>query len=85
MSKIEFYMLSPDEAREFIIDVENHSYSETKKEFLNRTKEMAEFAVSIFKKKFNYDEKKGLPRPWDRLEETQIDDLYNKYEKEVIK
>jgi hypothetical protein len=45
---------------------------------------MADFVVQIFKKKFNYDEKKGLPRQWDRIEESQIEELYNKYEKEVI-
>jgi len=77
--------MKSEEAKEFILEVEEENYVETKKEFANRTKEVAEFAVGIFKKKFNYDEKKGLPRQWDRLEETQIDDLYDKYEKEVNK
>jgi hypothetical protein len=76
-------MMHEEEAKEFIIDLENEVYATTKKEFLNRTREMAEFAVGIFKKKFNYDEKKGLPRQWDRIEEGQIDVLYEKYEKEV--
>jgi hypothetical protein len=76
--------MSNEEVREFILDLENEVYLTTKKEFLNRTREMADFAIEIFKKKFNYDEKKGLPRKWDRIEEAEIDDLYNKYEKEVI-
>jgi len=75
--------MHPDESKEFIIEIENETYATTKTEFLNRTKEMAEFAVQVFKKKFNYDEKNGLPRLWDRIEESQIDELYNKYEAEV--
>jgi len=75
--------MHPDESKEFIIEIENETYATTKTEFLNRTKEMAEFAVQVFKKKFNYDEKTGLPRLWDRIEESQIDELYNKYEAEV--
>ena len=80
---IDCYRLNQEESLEFIIDIENEVFSITKKEFLKKTKEIAEFAVDIFKKKFNYDEAKGIPRRWDRLEESTIDDLYNKYEKEV--
>lgn len=77
-------MLNQEEANSFIIEIEDEVYSVAKKEFAKRTKEMADFAVDVFRKKFNYDEKKGLPRRWDRIEESEINTLYEKYEKEVI-
>ena len=75
--------MKTEESNLFIIDIENEAHNIAKKEFLKRTKEISDFAVEVFKSKFEIDENKLVPRQWNRLEEREIDEVYNKYKKEV--
>jgi hypothetical protein len=72
-----------EESNVFLFEVENEAHLIAKKEFLKRTKEISDFAVEVFKNRFTVDEIKGVPRQWDRIEESLIDELYNKYSREV--
>jgi hypothetical protein len=43
-------------------------------------KEISNYAVESFRKKFWYDE--GIPRVWNKIDESDIDKFYNQFNKE---
>jgi len=83
-NNLEYYKLNQQECYEYISDIENEAYAIAKKEFSKRTKEISDFAVEVFKTRFNNDETTQAPRAWDRVEEPVIAELFNKYKTQVI-
>ena len=75
MNSIEFV----DYAREIEVELYNLTSTQLNKKF----KEISSFITEIFKKKF-WNDDKGVPRIWNRVEENEIDVLYKKYKDEVI-
>jgi hypothetical protein len=64
----------------FIIEVENDIYAAIKKDFVKKLKEISNYASESFKKGFWYNE--GIPRMWNKMTESEIDQLFEKYKGE---
>lgn len=80
---LEFYSMNSNEFIDFSKEIEVELHNLTNTQLNKKFKEISSFVTEIFRKKFWNDEK-GVPRIWNRIEENQIDDLYKKYKDEVI-
>lgn len=73
--------MEEDEYIEYAKEIENEVYQSVKSEFARKLKEISSFAIDLFKKKFWYEN--GIPRIWNRMEESDIDSLYKQYKNET--
>jgi len=73
-SLIEFYKLSEDDTIETISKLEDELYNITFKTIEKKAKDLSTITVEKFKQNFWYEE--SLPRKWQRIEETKIDELF---------
>lgn len=62
--------------------IEEDLYNLTNLQISKKFKEIYSFTTEIFRKKFWNDEK-GVPRVWNRIEENEIDNLYKNFKNEV--
>ncbi len=76
----EYYKLEDKEFIPFIQEVEKDIHNSTKKDLIKKMKEISNYAVESFRKKFWYDE--GIPRVWNKIDESDIDKIYNQFNKE---
>ena len=74
--------MSNNEFIEYAREIELELYNLTKNNLNKKFKEISSFVVEIFRTKF-CNEENNIPRAWNRLEEKEIDDLYQKNKKEV--
>jgi hypothetical protein len=79
----EYYNMNDLEYLEIAQAIDDNVYKEIKEEFFRKIKEISSFAVDSFKSKFWYNE--GVPRTWNKLEESDIDHLFTKNKNEVVK
>ncbi len=63
--------------------IEDNIYNSLKKEFWKKLKEIPGYAVESFRRKFWYDE--SIPRTWNKIDEVQIDNLFQNVKKENSK
>lgn len=71
-----YFKITEEEEKAFTKGCEDNVYTELKKEFFRHNKDIISYATDNFKKSFWYDE--GIPRPWNKMLESQIDQLYEK-------
>ncbi len=71
------YNMSDEEYETYIKDVEKDLIHEIKKEFLKKAKEIPSIQIDNFKNEFW--NKDGIPRVWNQISESEIDNLYHKY------
>jgi hypothetical protein len=64
----------------FAEEIETDIYISFKKDIYKKTRQISYFASESLKKLFNYDE--GIPRVWNKMDESTIDALYSKFKKE---
>lgn len=76
----EYYKMDEREFVPYIKGIEGDIYVAMKKDFNKKIKEISNFAVESFKKGFWYED--GIPRVWNKMSETEIDRLFNKFSKE---
>lgn len=77
-----YFSMTKEEFKEIIIAVETNLYTLTKKDILKKTKDLHLFAFDIFKKNFWYNE--GVPRIWNKIEESEIRQLQTKFFEENL-
>jgi hypothetical protein len=78
----DFYRMTDQEIAEYANQIESDVYSNIKKDFQKKTKEISSLAVEIFKKKFWYVEG-NVQRDWNRIDEEEMDNLFKKYRAEL--
>jgi len=76
----EYYEMHSEEFREMMIVIEDEVYSSAKKDFLKKVMDLHFIAYDNFKKNFWYNE--GIPRIWNKVEESEIIRLKDAYLKE---
>ena len=76
----EYYGMKQDEFKEIIISIEEDVYSSAKKDFLKKVMDLHLIAYDTFRKNFWYNE--GVPRVWNKIEESEIYSLRDTYLKE---
>ena len=76
--------MSQSEFIEYSREMEEELYSQTHSHLNKKFKEISSFATEVFRKKF-WNTDSGLPRQWNRVEESEIESLYKRYKNEVIK
>ena len=76
---IENYELEENDFKPFAIELEDEIYSDIKKDFKKKSKDIANFQVESFRNKFWYED--GVPRIWNQIDESRIKDLYNQAKK----
>ena len=72
----EYYKFEEKEFVPFIQEVEKDIHLSAKKDLYKKMKDISNYAVESFRKNFWYDE--GIPRVWNKIDESEIEKLYNK-------
>jgi hypothetical protein len=78
----EYYKMEENEYIPFVRDIENEVFSAIKKDLYKKSREISNYAVESFRKHFWYDE--GIPRVWNKIDESEIDSLFTKYKNENL-
>ena len=76
----EYYKMEDKEFVPFISEIENEIYHSSKKDLYKKMKEISNYAVESFRKYFWYEE--GIPRVWNKIDEHEIDKLFNQFKNE---
>lgn len=76
----EFYGMEKNEFIDIAQNIEIELYNSSKKDLLKKLLDLHFIAYDIFRKNFWYDE--GLPRVWNKTEETLIKELKNQFTSE---
>ena len=82
-SLIEYFRVEENEFIPIAESIEDNIYNSLKKEFSKKLKEIPAYAVESFRRKFWYDE--SIPRTWNKIDEPQIDNLFQNVKKENSK
>lgn len=76
--------MSQNEFIEFSREMEEELFNQTQSHLNKKFKEISSFAAEVFRKKF-WNTDLGVPRQWNRVEESEIESLYKQYKNEVYK
>ena len=82
-SMIDQYNLNDEEYITFFKGVEEDFFTEMKDSIVRKMKDLKTFAVEAFRSQFWNDE--GVPRTWNKLTESFIDELFNKIKPNILK
>ena len=82
-SMIDQYNLNDEEYITFFKGVEDDFFTEMKDSIVRKMKDLKTFAVEAFRSQFWNDE--GVPRTWNKLTESFIDELFNKIKPNILK
>lgn len=74
--------MSQNEFIDFSREMEEELYNQTHTHLNKKFKEISSFATEVFRKKF-WNTENGIPRQWNRVEESEIERLYKKCKNEV--
>jgi hypothetical protein len=76
----EYYNMKEDEYIPLVKEIESEVFYSIKKDISKKSREISSCAVESFRKHFWYDE--GIPRIWNKIDESEIDSLFQKYKNE---
>jgi hypothetical protein len=79
-SLIEYYRIDDKEFVPMAEIIEETIYNSLKKEFNKKIREIPGYAMEAFRRKFWYDE--SIPRTWNKMNEGDIDKLYDRVKKD---
>ena len=71
----ENFKMDDNEIHEFSREIQEEIYVTMKKDIKKKIDRLYDNAISNFKKEFFYEE--GIPRIWNKIEESQIDNLFS--------